>query len=297
MAGNPVRRAWLTQPGGLATRLSGLRADAGLSVSGLARQLGWERTKVSRIGSGVIAPTAHEIRAWCSTVKADDQADELVDLLRQMGAASMPWRQRIARGQHSNQAAYTKLHTAAVHGVTMVETGLIPGALQIPAYARAVLQAFATNFPDLPLHDLDAAVEARMERANLVRDPKRRYEFIISEACLVAGPVPADIMADQLEYILEVADQTNIGLWVIPLKLGLAAIHETPFRVYRLPDEDLILAATPIGETELPASTDWAQVGDGLKNTAVTDQEALDLVRSARTTLESSLSGHGRAQP
>lgn len=67
MAGNPVRRAWLTQPGGLATRLSGLRADAGLSVSALARQLGWERTKVSRIGSGVIAPTADEIGAWCQT--------------------------------------------------------------------------------------------------------------------------------------------------------------------------------------------------------------------------------------
>ena len=52
-------RDWLTQPGGIANRLHGLRRAAGLSGEQLAKLLGWTRTKVPKIenGSKVLAST------------------------------------------------------------------------------------------------------------------------------------------------------------------------------------------------------------------------------------------------
>ena len=49
-------RDWLTQPGGIANRLHGLRRAAGLSGEQLAKLLGWTRTKVPKIENGSHLP-------------------------------------------------------------------------------------------------------------------------------------------------------------------------------------------------------------------------------------------------
>ena len=48
----------LTQPGGLAERLAGLRSAAGLKAVQLAESLGWARSKISKIENGNQVPSA-----------------------------------------------------------------------------------------------------------------------------------------------------------------------------------------------------------------------------------------------
>ena len=59
----------LTQPGGLAERLAGLRSAAGLKAVQLAESLGWARSKISKIENGNQVPSPDDIRAWIVDAK------------------------------------------------------------------------------------------------------------------------------------------------------------------------------------------------------------------------------------
>jgi len=104
----------LTQPGGLAERLAGLRSAAGLKAVQLAESLGWARSKVSKIENGGQMPSADDIRAWTEATGHPEVTDELIAMLRQVQEAHTRWRRRLREGgQASIQQELDELTRAA----------------------------------------------------------------------------------------------------------------------------------------------------------------------------------------
>ncbi|MFD4632113.1 helix-turn-helix domain-containing protein [Streptomyces sp. NPDC058284] len=103
---------------------------------------------------------------------------------------------------------------------------LIPGLLQTTAYARAVIHS--THPLDLP-KEVDAKINARLQRAKLFDDPKKpEYWTILHESLLREPIIPAEEMAEQLDRIAALAKRRRIVpqilLWNAPTRpfMGLS---------------------------------------------------------------------------
>lgn len=238
---------WLTQPEGLATRLRALRVQAGLSGKQLADASGWAQSKVSRIENGQQMPSPDDIRAWAGGTGADEETvRQLLANREEARIAHATFPRRMRRGQASVQKTYSDLVTGA-RLVRHLETVYVPGPLQIPDYARRVLTEMI-SLHDLEIDDVDAAIQERMARAQMLYDPSKRWEFLLAEPVLRwLLPAPA-VMRAQLDRLQGVIGLDRIRLGIIPMGAELATTPQNSVQVY-VADEPVAVAETYIGET------------------------------------------------
>ncbi len=112
-------------------------------------------------------------------------------------------------------AAYEAEATA----LYVFEHSLIPGLLQTPGYARAVL---ATR-PNTAEDEIDNLVAARLARqAILTREdpPPPLLWALIDEGVLYRPVAPAEVMHDQLMHLVEISRRPNITVQVLPYSAG-----------------------------------------------------------------------------
>jgi transcriptional regulator with XRE-family HTH domain len=112
-------------------------------------------------------------------------------------------------------AAYEAEATA----LYVFQHSLVPGLLQTPAYARAVL---ATR-PNTTDDELDNLVAARLARqAILTRDdpPAPLLWALIDEGVLYRPVAPAEVMHDQLMELVRMSRLPNVTIQVIPYSAG-----------------------------------------------------------------------------
>ncbi|WP_405881360.1 helix-turn-helix domain-containing protein [Streptomyces sp. NBC_01136] len=99
----------------------------------------------------------------------------------------------------------------------------VPGLLQTEDYARAVLSGLSgaqtTAGND---EDVEEQVALRMGRQELLnREPAPRVRVILDEGAL-RRPVPdMNVWADQLSYLLDAAELSNVALQVLPFTAGV----------------------------------------------------------------------------
>ncbi|MFE1408749.1 helix-turn-helix domain-containing protein [Streptomyces sp. NPDC058770] len=201
----------------VAVRLRNLRADAGLTGQQLAERTGWQGSKVSRLQSGRTQPSDDDIRAWCRACGAEDKAADLIAASRQAQQMYTEWRRVQRAGLRAVQEARKPLYDRT-KVMRVYSSSVIPGMLQTRAYATALLSEIArfNRTPD----DSPAAVEARMERSQVIHRAGRRFPILIEESVLrrqIGGP---DVMAEQLGYLLQVAQLHSVTLGVIPTATG-----------------------------------------------------------------------------
>jgi hypothetical protein len=113
---------------------------------------------------------------------------------------------------------YVSLEDSA-ETIRKYESELIPGLLQIPAYAREVTSAMAGYLTE---EEIDRRVTVRMERQSLLSRPRAPHlNVILGEAILhrpVGGPA---LMSEQLRHLLEITHQPNVRLRVVPYAAGV----------------------------------------------------------------------------
>jgi transcriptional regulator with XRE-family HTH domain len=238
---------WLTQPEGLATRLRALRVQAGLSGKQLADASGWAQSKVSRIENGQQMPSPDDIRAWANGTGADEETvRQLLGNREEARIAHATFPRRMRRGQARVQKTYSEL-VAGARLIRHLETVYVPGPLQIPDYARRVLTEMIT-LHDLEIDDVDAAVQERMARAQMLYDPSKQWEFLLAEPVLRwLLPAPA-VMRGQLDRLQGIIGLERIRLGIVPMGVELATTPQNAVQVY-VADEPVAVVETYIGET------------------------------------------------
>ncbi len=197
----------------LAGRLREIRLDGGITKRELAARCEWSEAKSSRIENARTAPSDEDVRSWCRACGAEDLAPDLVAANRQADSMYVQWRrlQRtgLKRLQQSTVPLYKRTRNFKVYCHNVV-----PGFLQTPGYATALLRAIAA-FRDLP-DDVAEAVRARTDRSRIIREGDHRFAIVVEEAVLRYRLGDAGVMSGQLGHLLSVMDLPAVSLGVIP---------------------------------------------------------------------------------
>ena len=223
----------------LAAELRALRGESGLSVTDVAKKLGWQASRISRIENRQSGMTAPDLRKLLNVYGAQDPQHRayLTELARRVNERG--WWQKYAGLIGGEYADLIGLETEA-RTIRTYEQELVPGLLQRPEYAWAVIRA---SRPTDTSEEIDRRVEVRMERQEvLVRadPPPPRVNVVLSEGVVrrpVGGP---DVMRQQLEYLMQPRDRANITIQVLPFDSGVHPSMVGPFTAMTFPDpEDL----------------------------------------------------------
>jgi transcriptional regulator with XRE-family HTH domain len=270
----PVIADWLTEPGGIVERLVALRTTAGLRAKDLAERLSWQQSKVSKLENGKQLPSADDVRQWAEACGAPNEADALVDLLSEVRSVTLSWKRRVARGDAAAQATHVDLVKQS-KVVRSFETVFVPGLLQVPDYARALLVA-AYELHGIDARDIEEAVASRLQSQQDLYSPEKRFQFLLAEPVLRWLIVPPDVMRTQLDRLLIAIGMPHVELGILPVGIRLDTAPQHAFVLY----DDVAVVETFAGETTHGEedSALYARVIDRLWAQAVTGDEARQLI-------------------
>lgn len=196
---------------------------AGVSGREMARRTGTAQPTLSRMTRGEAPVRLPVARRWLDECGADDETRARVLALAETALAeTRPWRDLFAEEGHL-QSQVRDLDLAARLVRNFAPT-VLPGLLQTAAYAAGVLRMGRTT-------DVPAAVAARLQRQDVLHQPDRRFEFVLTERVLGWGPV-AGALAGQADRLRSLATLDNVELRVLSdgASLDVVAWHNFVIR-------------------------------------------------------------------
>ncbi|WP_432083615.1 helix-turn-helix domain-containing protein [Streptomyces sp. WAC 04229] len=266
----------------LAARLRDIRRDAGVSGRELARRCGWSESKSSRIENARTPPSDSDVRAWCRACGAEDHIADLVAANRESARAHVQWKRLqhtgLRRVQESTEALYRRTRLFRVY-----VSDVIPGFLQTPEYATALLSSIA-DFRGTP-NDVNDAVAVRMRRNSVLNDSTHRFSFVLEEAVLHHQVCDAEAMAAQLGHLLGVMAFQNVALGVVPFSAQRSIWPMPTFTVFdgtRVHADTLDAASTLTQPSQINL---YVRAFDRLSAGSVRGSAARSLIASALTAL------------
>lgn len=259
-------------------RLRELRKDAGLTGRQLSAATGLHFTKVSRLEHGGQNPSDADIRAWCQACDVEEQIPELVATLRGIEGMWLEWRRQLRGGWKWLQESARPLYEDA-HLVRCYESVVVPGILQTAEYCAAVLR-IAAEFYEID-HDIDAAIEARMERQRFLYHGDRRFAFVLEAWALQTIYGSREVMLAQLDRLLAVATLPRVSLGIIAPTAVRTMWPGEGFWIY---DKRLVTVETTSAEMKVTQPREialFARAFTGLQQLAVHGPDARQVIASA----------------
>lgn len=267
----------------LAARLRDIRLDARLNARELSERAGWHKAKTSRIESGKQAPSEDDIATWCRVCGTERDIPDLIAASRAADQMYIEWRRLNRGGMRSLQERRRPLHERTRLYKAYCPS-VVPGFLQVPEYARALLLAI-TAFRGTP-DDVDDAVTSRMNRNLILGDGTRRFVFLVEETVLRYRIGGADAMALQLGRMLEAIELPGVSLGVIPSSAPERPMW--PLEQFTVFDDDSVhieLLSAQVTVTAPSEITLYVKAFEKLAALAVFGQDAARLIAAARDAL------------
>ncbi|MFJ8946170.1 helix-turn-helix domain-containing protein [Streptomyces sp. NPDC102395] len=216
----------------LGAELRALRIGAGLTSDEAARLVGWHQSKVSRIETGASGAKPADVRSLLDAYGVGDpQLREVMLALAGLddGAGRDHWWHAYRGVLPPTYRDFISLESQA-RAMRTLETTVVPGLLQTAEYARAVTRAAVGGVSE---ERLDTLVEVRLTRQEVLRArPPLELDAVLDEAVLrreVGGP---EVMARQLERLMEAARLPQVRLQVLPFTAGAHIGVTGPFVVF-----------------------------------------------------------------
>ncbi len=126
---------------------------------------------------------------------------------------------------------------AAASVIRNYEVQFVPGLLQSPSYAREVIQL---GHPSISRDELNRRVELRMGRKRLLSRPAPpRLWAALDEAVLRRPMGDTSVMREQIEHLLEMTDNPNVTLQIVPFNVGGHSAAGGPFSILRFAEPEL----------------------------------------------------------
>ncbi|MEV1285918.1 helix-turn-helix transcriptional regulator [Micromonospora sp. NPDC049679] len=252
-----------------ADELRRARAAAGMSQDALSHVINYSSSLVAKIELGQRRPR-RDFAQRC------DEALETGGLLVRIHAVLghgpvQPWfRQWAAIEQEA-----TSLRS--------YEWSVVPGLLQIEAYARTLLGGGALLIGD----EVEQQVAVRLERQDvLLRDRPPHFIAVIDEHVLRQPIGGAEVMRDQLCHLIKVCtDHPRVRIQIVPRAVGAYVGLNGPFVIATPPDGDDVaylddqLQGQLIDRVEDVATIQRAW--ESVRGEALPHQQSMELIREA----------------
>ncbi|MGV9379222.1 helix-turn-helix domain-containing protein [Nonomuraea sp. NPDC003707] len=106
------------------------------------------------------------------------------------------------------------------HTIRTWQPLVVPGLLQTARYARAMLSVA----PRATEQWVEEAVETRLRRQSVFEREDPPMYWALLDECVLLRPVGGkDVMREQLEHLLKMAERPNISFQIVPLEVGATA--------------------------------------------------------------------------
>ncbi|GGV03280.1 transcriptional regulator [Streptomyces litmocidini] len=223
---NPtVRRRRLGQ------ELRKLREAKNMTAEQVAERLLVSQSKISRLENGRRSISQRDVRDLCGVYEVEDE--RMVDSLMQMAKDSRQqgWWHAFGDIPYS---VYIGLETDA-ESLRMYESQIIPGLLQTPAYAEAVISG---AMPESTPVEIEKRVTVRPRRQDRIRDEERplRLWAVIDEGALHRIVGSRQLMVEQLEHLVEQSHLPHVTVQVIPFEMGAHPGISGQYSILEFPD-------------------------------------------------------------
>lgn len=261
----------------LAAELLRLREAAELSREQVAGRLGWSVSKLWRVETARSRAHHGDVADILDIYGITGQPrDALTRLARE--ARRRGWWHSYADVLADGFDVYVDLEADA-SAIRTYESQLVPGLLQTPDYARAVLTAaWVTTEPA----EIDRRAAVRMRRQELItaRDKPLQLWAILDEAVLRRAVGGQQVMHAQLTALAEAARQASITLQVLPFSAGAHPAMLGTFVLLSFPepgDADVVYLETDTSSLyleEAPEITRYDEIFSHLRVSALAPRES-----------------------
>ncbi|MCT9084107.1 helix-turn-helix domain-containing protein [Streptomyces fulvoviolaceus] len=219
----------------LGRMLRDLRNAAGMTLVQAAEELQCAESKMSRIEGAQSGIRPLDLRVLLDFYGVHDQA-----LRARLKELARHGRERGWWSQHEDTlkpayADYIALEWDA-SDLYVVETDLVPGLLQTPAYTEAIIREQRPDKAD-DFDYVEELVKVRGQRKQVfARSAPLRLWAIITESSLHHRVGGTDAMREQLDYLATQASETNIQVQVLPSAAAINSALHGPFGILSFPE-------------------------------------------------------------
>jgi transcriptional regulator with XRE-family HTH domain len=202
-----------------------LRVGAGLSGAELAKSVGMSGSKISRVETcenGIYLDDVEKLLDFFG-VKGKRRV-ELLDLAR--NAEQRGWLRVEGPDLPQDWQTWIDFESEA-SALFSYEPLMMPGLLQTPEYAHAIIRATGSGLSD---DRIGVMVGSRMSRTSLLtRSRPLKLHAIIEESVLTRPIGDDEALARQLNHLADSAARPNVTVRVVPTDAGLHPGLNGPF--------------------------------------------------------------------
>lgn len=210
------------------------REASGVSRDAAAERIRGSAAKISRMELGRHKFKDRDLADLLTLYGVLDVTErtEFFELARQ--ANSPGWWQRYSDLLPAWFETYLAMEQAATI-IRTFEVQLVPGLLQTPAYARAIVQ-----LAHIDRDEVERRVELRLQRQQiLLRPDPPQLWAVIDEATLRRSLPGQDRRREQIDHLIEFNDLQHVSLQIATFERGGHAATGGPFTILRFPLPDL----------------------------------------------------------
>lgn len=217
---------------------------SGKSLDDVARILATKRPRIAELMDGTRTITVGDLKLLATELGFTDPAYlEALEALRKHSGTRQFWTSGHLRAYHEDFRLMVDLEREA-DLLRTIGSELMPGLLQCESYIWALndteypradrLEAAGVPAGSITLEEI---VKARMERQRmLVSDDAPEYRAVLSESCLRREYGGREVMREQCEHLLKMAQRLNVSLQVVPFTVQpRGAIMSNPSVMVRVP--------------------------------------------------------------
>ena len=220
----------------LGAQLRKLRENREITTEQAADAIRGSHSKISRMEHGRVGFKDRDVSDLLTLYGVTDQTerDSLLALAHEAGNPGW-WHDFGDLLPHWFEP-YISLEAAA-SVIRNYEVQFVPGLLQSPSYAREVIQL---GHPSITRDELTRRVELRMGRKRMLSRPTApRLWAALDEAVLRRPMGDASVMREQIEHLLEMTDNPNVTLQIVPFNVGGHSAAGGPFSILRFAEPEL----------------------------------------------------------
>ncbi|RZU75088.1 helix-turn-helix protein [Micromonospora kangleipakensis] len=220
----------------LGAQLRRLREGAGVTREGAGWEIRSSESKISRMELGRVGFKERDVADLLTLYGVSATAERTALLKLARDANSPGWWHRYGDVLPTWFQSYLGLEAAAAL-IRTYEVQFVPGLLQTPEYARAVI---LLGHRGATPEEIDRRVNLRVERQELLRRTRPPQLWaVVDEAALrrpIGGP---EVMRGQLDALIEATASPHVRLQIVPFEAGGHAAAGGAFTILRFGDQDL----------------------------------------------------------
>jgi transcriptional regulator with XRE-family HTH domain len=264
----------------LAAELRKLRERGGFTGDAMARSIGMSASKISRMEDTSSPVFEDDLQRLLDFHHVSRQKRmELLDLYRH--ALERNWLRVNNPHLPKDWQAWTDFEDEA-SGLFNYEPLMIPGLLQTPEYARAIIAATGKGLTDA---DVDALVGSRRARQGLLsRTTPVRLHALIEQHALERAFGPQADREQQIRHLISETRRANVTVQILPTEAGLHSGLNGSFVVMQYEEQaSLVLLENKVSSMFLDEDEHietYEAVWGELRALAYDATESLDIMRS-----------------